>query len=93
MFCPCTVGWKTPPEQSIALCREAVRTNYFPLWECEDSRFTITQQVKDPRPVSELISMIGKFKHLREPEIAVLQEQVDRRFRTLQALCEGTAGS
>jgi pyruvate/2-oxoacid:ferredoxin oxidoreductase beta subunit len=91
VFCPCTVGWRTPPAQSIEICRQAVRTNYFPLWECEDGRFTITQQVKDPRPVAELLAMIGKNKHLREPEIAVLQEQVDRRFRALEALCEGTA--
>jgi pyruvate/2-oxoacid:ferredoxin oxidoreductase beta subunit len=93
VFCPCTVGWKVPPDASIAVCREAVRTNYFPLWECEDSRFTLTHHVKDPKPVGELLSMIGKFKHLREPDIAVLQQQVDRRYRTLQALCEGTTES
>jgi pyruvate/2-oxoacid:ferredoxin oxidoreductase beta subunit len=90
VFCPCTLGWRTPPAASIEICREAVRTNYFPLWECEDGRFTITQPVKDPRPVAELVGMIGKYKHLREPEIAVLQEQVNRRFKALQALCAGT---
>ena len=29
--------------------------------------------------------MIGKDKHLRESEIAVLQEQVERCFRALEA--------
>jgi len=87
VYCPCTVGWRTPPGQSIALCRTAVRTNYFPLWECEDGDFTITQPVKNPKPVSELIRMIGKFKHLGEAEIAVLQRQTDERFAVLQALC------
>jgi pyruvate/2-oxoacid:ferredoxin oxidoreductase beta subunit len=93
VFCPCTVGWRIPADSSIEVCREAVRTNYFPLWEVEDGRFTITHPVKDPKPVDELIGMIGKFKHLRAPEIAVLQEQVDRHFRALQALCVGTAES
>ena len=93
VFCPCTVGWKYPPGESIELCREAVRTNYFPLWEVEDGRFTITQPVKDPKPVSDLVAKIGKFKHLRGPEIEVLQEQVDRRFKTLESLCAGSAES
>jgi pyruvate/2-oxoacid:ferredoxin oxidoreductase beta subunit len=93
VFCPCTVGWRIPADSSIEVCREAVRSNYFPLWEAEDGRFTITHPVKEPKPVNDLVAMIGKSKHLREPEIAVLQGQVDRRFRTLQALCEGTAGS
>jgi pyruvate/2-oxoacid:ferredoxin oxidoreductase beta subunit len=91
VFCPCTVGWRTPPAASIEVCREAVRTNYFPLWEVEDGRFTITQPVKDPKPVSDLVAMIGKFKHLQAPEIAVLQEQVDRRFHTLESLCARSA--
>jgi hypothetical protein len=53
----------------------------------EDGHFRITHPVNRPKPVSELISMLGKFKHLGEEEIAVIQEQTDRRFKTLQALC------
>ena len=51
VFCPCVVGWKTPTDASIEVCRDAVRTNYFPLWEMEDGVYRITQKVKDPRPV------------------------------------------
>jgi pyruvate/2-oxoacid:ferredoxin oxidoreductase beta subunit len=92
LFCPCTVGWRIPTDSSIEVCREAVRTNYFPLWEAEDGRFTITHPAKDPKPVNDLVAMLGKFKHLREPEIAILQEHLDRRFATLQALCAGRPG-
>jgi len=87
VFCPCVVGWKIPVDSSITVCRDAVKTNYFPLWEMEDGVCHMTQTVKQPKPVGELTKTVGKFKHLREDDLAVLQGQVDHRFRMLQALC------
>jgi pyruvate ferredoxin oxidoreductase beta subunit/phenylglyoxylate dehydrogenase beta subunit len=93
VFAPCVVGWKIPVDSSIQVCRDAVRTNYFPLWEMEDGVYRITQKVRDPRPVGELTSTVGKFKHMKPDELAVLQAQVDQRFRVLQALCAGSAAA
>lgn len=87
VFCPCLVGWKIPMDSSIAVCRAAVRSNYFPLWEAEDGEYRITQKVSKPKPVSELIGMLGKFKHLKDVDVAVLQKQSDQRFALLSALC------
>ena len=86
VFCPCVVGWKTATDASIQVCRDAVRTNYFPLWEQEDGAYRITQKVANPKPISELTKTLGKFKHMTEEQQAILQEQVDKRFRVLQAL-------
>jgi len=90
VFCPCVVGWRIPADSSIQVCRMAVRTNYFPLWEAEDGRYRITQPIRDPKPVSDLLTMLGKFKHLRPDEVAILQEQTAKRLKTLEALCAGT---
>ncbi len=90
VFCPCVPGWKIGTDASIQVCRDAVKTNYFPLWEMEDGVYRITQKVKEPKPIGELTATIGKFKHLRAEELAILQAQVDQRFRTLQALCAGS---
>jgi pyruvate/2-oxoacid:ferredoxin oxidoreductase beta subunit len=87
VFCPCVVGWKIPTDSSIEVCREAVRTNYFPLWEAEDGDFRITHRVASPNPVAELAKTLGKMKHLSPEELTGLQAQVDKRFKTLQALC------
>jgi pyruvate/2-oxoacid:ferredoxin oxidoreductase beta subunit len=89
VFCPCVPGWRIPTDASIQVCREAVRTNYFPLWEMDHGTCRITQKVREPKPVAELTKMVGKFKHLKGEELAVLQAQVDHRFRVLQALCAG----
>jgi pyruvate/2-oxoacid:ferredoxin oxidoreductase beta subunit len=87
VFCPCTVGWKVQPDSSIAVCRSAVQTNYFPLWEVENGAYRITQPVAKPKPINEMLKLIGKFKHLGDTEIKILQEQSDKRFRILKALC------
>jgi len=91
VFCPCVVGWKIPTDSSIQVCRDAVRTNYFPLWEMEGGDFRMTQKVPNPKAVEELTKTVGKFKHLKAEELTVLQEQVDMRLRHLQALCAATA--
>ena len=90
VFCPCLVGWKIPMDSSITVCRTAVRTNYFPLWEMENGKYTITQKVAKPKPVSELTKLLGKFKHLKEDELATLQGLVDKRFNMLNALVQGS---
>lgn len=87
VFCPCVPGWKIPEDASIEVCRLAVRTNYFPLWEMESGLFRITQKVASQRPIEELTKFLGKFKHLNEMELAILQAQVDQRLRMLNALC------
>lgn len=90
VFCPCVDGWRIPTDSSIQVCRAAVRTNYFPLWESEDGHYRITHKVSKPRPVEELTSLVGKFKHMSKEEKEILQSMVNKRFNILKALCEGT---
>ncbi|MBN1907973.1 MAG: pyruvate synthase subunit PorB [Deltaproteobacteria bacterium] len=87
VFCPCTVGWKVKPDSSITVCRAAVQSNYFPLWEVGNGAYRITQPVAKPKPINEMLKLIGKFNHLKDQEISVLQQQSDNRFSILQALC------
>jgi pyruvate/2-oxoacid:ferredoxin oxidoreductase beta subunit len=89
VFCPCLVGWKMPMDSSIAVCRAAVNTNYFPLWECEKGQYTLSRKVAKPKPVGELTKLMGKFKHLKDDDLAALQSMVDNRYARLQALCGG----
>jgi len=91
VFTPCNVGWKTPTDASIEVCRMAVKTNYFPLWEAENGEFRITYKVRNPKPIAELTSLLGKFKHLQADQIAALQGQVDKRYRLVRTLCTGSA--
>jgi len=87
VFAPCVMGWRFDSSLSIQVCRTAVRTNYFPLWEAVNGKFRITQEVDNPRPVQELTKMVRKFSHLKEDDISKLQQMVDERFTFLKALC------
>ena len=79
VFCPCPVGWRIASDSSIQVCRMAVRTNYFPLWEAESGKFRLTHETANPRPVQELTGMIGKFAHLKGDQVEDLQRIVDER--------------
>lgn len=86
LFSPCPVGWRAPQDSAIQISRLAVETNYFPLWEAENGRVHLTQEVTNPRPVSELARIMGKFSHLNEDELEQLQQLVNANFTTIKNL-------
>ena len=88
IFSPCPVGWRIDSNRVIEVCRTAVRTNYYPLWEAEYGRPKMTVSVANPKPVSELTKLMRKFSHLDENGMAELQQVVDDRYELLANLCE-----
>jgi pyruvate/2-oxoacid:ferredoxin oxidoreductase beta subunit len=88
IFCPCPTGWGVPADISIELCRTAVRTNYFPLWEAESGVFRITHEVKKPRPVSEYLKLVKKFSHMTPEEQQNIQEGIDLEYAFLAHLAK-----
>ncbi|MCJ7604572.1 MAG: pyruvate ferredoxin oxidoreductase, partial [Dehalococcoidales bacterium] len=88
VFCPCPIGWRIDSNKVIDVCRQAVRSNYFPLWEAEYGKPRITVEVANPKPVTEFLKLMRKFSHLKEDGIAVLQQQVEERYSLLKTLCD-----
>jgi len=86
VFSPCPVGWRIDSNMAIEVCRTAVRTNYFPLWEAEDGKPRFTVEVAAPKPVTDLTKLMRKFAHLKEDGLAELQKQVDERYALLKTL-------
>jgi pyruvate/2-oxoacid:ferredoxin oxidoreductase beta subunit len=87
IFSPCVMGWRIETDMSIQVCRLAVRTNYFPLWEAENGRFRLTHEESAPRPIQEYLRPVRKFSHLKEADIAEFQQIVDRRYAVIKRLC------
>ncbi len=88
VFSPCPVGWRIDSNLTIEVCRMAVRTNYFPLWEADNGRFRLTHEVANPRPVQELTKLMRKFSHLKEADMENLQKSVNERYALIKALCD-----
>ncbi|MDA8168112.1 MAG: thiamine pyrophosphate-dependent enzyme [Nitrospiraceae bacterium] len=84
---PCNRGWRTATDNSVQLSRLAVETCYWPLYEIEDGKLTVTVKPAQKRPVAEFMKPQGRFKHLFVPEnagmLARVQEEVDRNWQRL----------
>ncbi|MGW8209014.1 MAG: pyruvate synthase subunit beta, partial [Syntrophobacteria bacterium] len=79
----CPTGWGIPSEMSIKIARMAVQTNIFPLYEVEEgTRYTINFTPKGYL-VNEYFRLQGRFKHLREKDLAHIQEMVDEDWNLL----------
>jgi pyruvate/2-oxoacid:ferredoxin oxidoreductase beta subunit len=88
LFAPCPVGWRIDSKDVIEVCRTAVRSNYFPLWEAENGKPRLTLEVSNPKPVTELTKLMRKFSHLKEDDLKALQQEVDERYALIKSLCD-----
>lgn len=83
LFSPCPTGWRARTEDTIEICRLAVETNYWPLWEAEHSRFRFTYPMEKPRPIREFTRMMGRFSHLDDQGLEELQGLVNERYKLI----------
>jgi len=78
IYAPCPTGWRMSPDLMIKVCQLAVESNIFPLYEIEDGiRYKINYFPKKKVPVREYLKIQGRFSHLTEKEIALIQKKVD----------------
>jgi pyruvate/2-oxoacid:ferredoxin oxidoreductase beta subunit/NAD-dependent dihydropyrimidine dehydrogenase PreA subunit len=88
LLTPCPVGWRFPSKKTMEIGRLAVETNFFPLWEAEDGKVSLTSEIKFPKPIEAYTNMIGKYTHLGRQELSTLQKTVDDRYKRLVALSQ-----
>ncbi len=82
VFAPCPTGWKMRPDLTIKIGRLAVETKVFPLYEVEDGKWRITIKSKGT-PVVEYLKLQGRFAHLKEEDIQIIQKNVDDAYERL----------
>lgn len=84
IFCPCPTGWKTEPDVTVELARQAVDARVFPLYEVFDGeRYAISYNPEKPLLVSEYMKGQRRFAHLGETEKVLIQKQVDLDWERL----------
>ena len=86
IFSPCPTGWGYPPNLGIEVARKAVKSNFFPLIEFENGKLKINVENKNPIGVGEFLKLSNKFKHLRDEDIAFIQEEVNSRMELIKKL-------
>jgi len=84
----CPTGWRSATDLSVRLGRLAVETGVFPLYEVVDGKYFLTVQPPKLRPVKDYLRPQGRFRHLREPEINFIQQQVQASYELLLQKCQ-----
>jgi pyruvate/2-oxoacid:ferredoxin oxidoreductase beta subunit len=83
LLSPCSPGWKIPSELTIKVSRLAVRSRVFPLYEIENGISYMIREEPRVVPVKEYLKLQGRFSHLTDSEIDMLQENVERTWERL----------
>jgi pyruvate ferredoxin oxidoreductase beta subunit len=88
LMTPCPRGWVYPTDEIMEICKLAVETCYWPLFEVVEGKWIINYEPKKKLPVEDFLVKQGRFKHLFKPEnehlIVEFQKEVDRRWEDLQ---------
>ncbi len=83
VFSPCPPGWKFEPEDSIKISRLAIESKIFPLLEVFDGVDFRLSHEPSGIPVHEYLKIQGRFKHLKEKDVATIQKNVDEEWGRL----------
>jgi pyruvate/2-oxoacid:ferredoxin oxidoreductase beta subunit len=83
LLSPCSPGWRIPSELTVKISRLAVRSRVFPLYEVENGTSYTLQEESHVVPVREYLRLQGRFSHLTDSEIDVIQEDVERTWERL----------
>lgn len=82
-FAPCPRGWRYNTSDGIEICRLAVDTCIWPLYEVVDGVWKVTYKPRKKRPVADFLKAQGRFRHLTEEMIQEYQERVDKDWEEL----------
>ncbi len=91
IMAPCPRGWRYETSEIMDICKLAIETCYWPLFEVENGEWRLTYEPKKKLPIEDFLKKQGRFKHLfkkgNEDLIAQFQEEVDRRWEELKCKC------
>ncbi len=88
---PCPRGWQYPLEILPEICKLAVDTCIWPLYEVEEGEYHLTYMPKKKLPVEEFMRRQGRFKHCFLPGnewiLEEAQKYVDKKWEELLKKC------
>ena len=93
IMAPCPRGWEYPTEKLPEICKLAVETCVWPLFEVENGVWRLSYEPRKKLPVEEYLRMQGRFRHMFKPGnewmIEDVQQNVDENWEKLLAKCQG----
>lgn len=91
VLAPCPRGWRYKTAEIMEVCRLAVETCYWPLYEVVEGQWILSYEPKNKLPIEEFLKIQGRFKHLFKKEneelIGRIQKDVDLKWEELKKRC------
>jgi pyruvate ferredoxin oxidoreductase beta subunit len=89
---PCPRGWRYEPEDLAEICKLAVDTCVWPLFEVEYGVWKLNYEPKKKLPVEDYLKKQGRFRHMfkagNEWMIEEAQQFIDEKWENLLARCK-----
>jgi pyruvate ferredoxin oxidoreductase beta subunit len=82
ILCPCIPGWKINYDEAVMFGKLAVQTGLYPLLEYTNGKLSsssINNNFK-AKPVEEYLKKQGRFKHLKDKDIAIIQKLAEENI-------------
>ena len=94
ILAPCPRGWQYDPADLALICKMAVDTCVWPLYEIDHGQWRLTYEPREKLPVEEFMKLQGRFRHCFQPgnewTIEAAQQYVDGQWEALLARCGNT---
>ena len=91
VLAPCPRGWRYEEAKLQEVCRLAVESCVWPLYEIIEGQYVLNYEPKKKLPVVDFLKMQGRFSHMfkkgNEWMIDEAQEYVDQKWETLLRVC------
>ncbi|MDO4859966.1 MAG: thiamine pyrophosphate-dependent enzyme [Bacillota bacterium] len=89
---PCPRGWRYETSDLAEICRLAVDTCVWPMYEIENGVWRMTYTPKKKLPVEEFLKKQGRFAHMfnkgNEWMIEEAQQYIDEQYEKILSRCE-----
>ena len=76
----CPTGWRSSTDSPIILGRLAVESGVFPLYEVVNGQYKMSIDLPKLRPIRDYLKMQGRFRHLSDDVINIIQERVEEEY-------------
>jgi pyruvate ferredoxin oxidoreductase beta subunit len=91
VLAPCPRGWDYPTADLAELCRLAVDTCVWPMFEVENGIWRLTYEPKKKLPVTAFLEKQGRFSHMFQKDnewmLEDAQNYVDEKWEKLLSRC------
>lgn len=91
---PCPRGWRYESKDLAKVCKMAVETCIWPLYEVENGEWRLTYKPGNKLPVEDYLKLQGRFSHMFGPGsewmLRKVQEHVDEKWEKLLKRCGET---